>query len=160
MEQYLLADGPPEAHPIAKLLHLTHVVKLSVHDEVDIFHGCLVFTVGSLALFQLEKIRTVDDEFEGILGDQPEDGMLQLHLALAQIYTMVPLELLLGEAVDQSEDLPVQVTLLDVAHVVFEGHAREVELRVPLDLLFIDNVVIFLLFIFLCRHLPVEVPTI
>ena len=75
---------------------------------------------------------------------------------------MMPLELLLGEGVDQPENLFVQVSLPDVAHVVFEGHAGEVELSVPLDLLFIDDVVIFLLFFFflLSCHSPVEVTTI
>ena len=70
--------------------------------------------------------------------------MLHLQLSLAQMRPKMLLQLLLGERLHQLVDLAVKINLLDLANIVFEAHAREVQLCVALKFLLINVVLVVL----------------
>ena len=80
--------------------------------------------------------------------------MLHLNLSLTQMHSMVPLQLLLGESLYDFLHLLFQAhTLFDLPDVVFERHAREVELAELLHTLFFGLIYLFIIIAFFKRVL-------
>ena len=121
MEQYFFADGPAETNTITKVGARCFVVKLTIEDKVDIFHGFFALVVGRLALLQLKQKGPIYDELESVDREQFEDGVLHLELALGQIRPVVPLKLLLGESLNESIHFSIDLALVYLADVVLEG---------------------------------------